>query len=191
MSQPYIESKTFSRTNFTLDPLAKGEYENCIFRDCDFSSSDLTGIFFTECNFEGCNLSLAKISNSAFREVKFKTCKMLGLHFENCNTFLFSIDFDHCVLNLSSFYKLSLKRTTFRECSIQEVDFSETDLSGSSFDGCDLAGALFDNTNLEKTDFRTAVQYTIDPEKNRMKKARFSLAGVEGLLAKYSIQIEP
>ncbi len=191
MNQSYFESKTFSRTSFIQNPPEKGEYENCIFKDCDFSGCDLTGIVFMECSFEGCNLSLAKISNAAFQEIRFKTSKLLGLHFENCNTFLFSIDFDHCVLNLSSFYKLSLKRTKFRECSIQEVDFSETDLSGSSFDGCDLTGALFDNTNLEKTDFRTAVQYTIDPEKNRMKKARFSLAGVEGLLAKYGIQIEP
>jgi uncharacterized protein YjbI with pentapeptide repeats len=73
---------------------------------------------------------------------------------------------------------------------LQEVDFTESDLSGSSFDNCDLSGALFENTNLEKTDFRSAFNYTINPEINRMKKARFSLPGVAGLLEKYGIVIE-
>jgi uncharacterized protein YjbI with pentapeptide repeats len=73
---------------------------------------------------------------------------------------------------------------------LQEVDFTESDLSGSAFDNCDLSGALFENTNLEKTDFRSAFNYTINPEINRMKKARFSLSGIVGLLGKYGIVIE-
>ncbi len=73
---------------------------------------------------------------------------------------------------------------------MQEVDFTESDLSGSSLDNCDLSGALFENTNLEKTDFRSAFNYTINPETNRLKKARFSLQGIAGLLEKYGIVIE-
>jgi len=114
----------------------------------------------------------------------------MGLHFENCNPFLFSIDFDRCTVNLSSFYKLNLKRTKFKKSSLQEVDFTEADLSTAVFDNCDLSGAIFENTVLEKTDFRTALNYTIDPENNRMKKARFSLSGIAGLLSKYGIDVE-
>jgi fluoroquinolone resistance protein len=43
---------------------------------------------------------------------------------------------------------------------------------------------------LEKADFRTAYNYSIDPEKNRIKKAKFSIFGVTGLLDKYDIEIE-
>jgi hypothetical protein len=43
---------------------------------------------------------------------------------------------------------------------------------------------------LEKTDFRTAYNYSFDPENNRIKKAKFSLAQVVGLLDKYDIHIE-
>lgn len=190
MINNYIESKKFDRINFTTNPLSKGEYENCTFTDCDFSNCDLSGINFTEGSFTGCNFSLAKISHTAFREVRFRECKLMGLHFENCNPFLFSIDFDHCKLNLSSFYQLNLKRTRFRNSALQEVDFTESDLSGSLFDNCDLSGALFENSILEKTDFRSAYNYTINPEINRMKKARFSLQGVVGLLEKYGIEVE-
>ena len=43
---------------------------------------------------------------------------------------------------------------------------------------------------LEKADFRTAFNYSIDPENNRMKKAKFSPPEVVGLLNKYDIEID-
>jgi len=43
---------------------------------------------------------------------------------------------------------------------------------------------------LEKADFREATNYFIDPEKNRIKKAKFSLNGLPGLLIPYDIIIE-
>jgi uncharacterized protein YjbI with pentapeptide repeats len=36
-----------------------------------------------------------------------------------------------------------------------------------------LAQAVFDQATLEKADFRTAYIYSIDPEKNRIKEAKF------------------
>jgi hypothetical protein len=43
---------------------------------------------------------------------------------------------------------------------------------------------------LEKADFRTSYNYSINPEVNRIKKAKFSTAGIAGLLCKYDIEIE-
>jgi fluoroquinolone resistance protein len=43
---------------------------------------------------------------------------------------------------------------------------------------------------LEKADLRTAYNYSIDPSINKIKKAKFSLPGVVGLLSKYDIEIE-
>ena len=48
---------------------------------------------------------------------------------------------------------------------------------------------ISDQTILEKADFRTAKNYSIDPEQNRLKKAKFSLSGVVGLLRKYDIVV--
>ena len=85
---------------------------------------------------------------------------------------------------------MSLKKTRFKNCSLHEVDFSECDLSGSIFEHCDLARSAFNRTVLEKVDFRTSYNYSIDPEINRIKKAKFSLVGLTGLLDKYDIEIE-
>ena len=58
------------------------------------------------------------------------------------------------------------------------------------FDNCDLARAIFANSILEKADFRTSYNFSIDPEINKIKKAKFSLTTVSGLLGKYDIEIE-
>ncbi|WP_425542813.1 pentapeptide repeat-containing protein [Algoriphagus jejuensis] len=70
-----------------------------------------------------------------------------------------------------------------------ETDFSQADLSGSNFSGSELSGTVFDQTNLEKADFREAVNYRIDPERNKIKGARFDLEGLPGLLGKWGIRV--
>ena len=133
---------------------------------------------------------MVKLGNTVFNNVKFKNSKMLGLHFEDCNQFLLTVSFEDCNLNLSSFYKVNLKRTVFRNTSLNEVDFTESDLSNASFDNCNLLLATFVNAVLEKADLRTAFNYSIDPEINKIKKARFSTNGIAGLLNKYDIVID-
>ncbi len=114
---------------------------------------------------------------------------MQGLHFEACNPFLLEYHFNQCVLNLSSFYQTKSKKTSFQNCILHEVDFTEADFSEANFDACDLAGALFDRTVLEKADFRSAINYSISPALNRLKKAKFSQDGLAGLLSDIGIEI--
>jgi fluoroquinolone resistance protein len=190
MERKYIEDQKFEKINFAETVLVTGEYENCEFTNCNFSNINLSGISFAECEFTGCNLSTAKLGKTAFKDVKFIDCKLTGLHFHDCNEFLFEVNFDNCQLQLSSFYKLKLKTTFFKNSVLHEVDFSEADLTASVFDRCDLDRAVFDNTILEKADFRTSFNYSINPERNRMKKSKFSAAGIAGLLDKYDIEVE-
>ena len=186
----YIEDKEFDKLVFSDKPLEKGEYENCIFTNCDFSNADLSKIIFSECEFVNCNLSMAKLQGTAFRKVKFTDCKLLGLNFENCNPFGLEMSFEHCVLDHSIFYKTNLKNTSFINSQIHEADFTESDLTHSIFEKCDLQGATFENTILEKANLKTAYNFQIDPEKNRIKKAKFSTENISGLLAQYDIKIE-
>jgi fluoroquinolone resistance protein len=86
--------------------------------------------------------------------------------------------------------KTKLKKTVFKNSQLLETDFAETDLTTVVFDNCNLIQAIFDRTILEKADFRTSYNYSIDPELNRVKKAKFSISGISGLLDKYNIDIE-
>src|SRR5688572_18624855 len=186
----YTTDKNFDKVNFTQTSLPKGEYENCVFNQCDFSNSDVSEIKFIDCEFKACDLSLTKINKSAFRDVTFIECKMLGLRFDTCHDFGLAFSFDSCVLNHSCFAATKIKKTTFKNSQLKEVDFTETDLTSVVFDRCDLTRATFANTVLEKADLRTSFNYSIDPEINRLKKTKFSLAGILGLLEKYDIEVD-
>ena len=190
MSKSLIEDKVYEKLNFKEQELEKGDYENCTFVNCIFAGANISGINFASCTFKNCDMTMVKLGKTAMRNVSFKSCKLMGLPFDNCNEFLFSVDFEDCILNLSSFYKVNLKKTKFRNCKLHEADFSRADLNGAVFDNCDLMGTMFDNTVLESADLRSAYNYSIDPEKNRIKKAKFSLRGIAGLLDKYAIEIE-
>jgi fluoroquinolone resistance protein len=191
MERTYIEDEVFNKVDFTQEKITRGgEYDNCSFTGCNFSGTDLAEISFSECEMTDCNLSTVTLSKTGFRDVKFRNCKMLGLRFDDCSDFLFSVAFENCVLDLSSFYKSRLKKTRFVNCSLKEVDFTEADLTSAFLDKCDLTGAHFERTILEKADLRTAFNYSIDPEQNRVAGARFSMNGIPGLLLKYKIVIE-
>jgi uncharacterized protein YjbI with pentapeptide repeats len=190
MSAPYFVDQIFEKQDFTAQPLLKGEYESCRFENCRFQESDLKQIRFTDCVFKDCNLSMAKLAGVTFRDVVFKDCKLMGLHFDVCNDLLFSVSFTRCMADLCSFYLRKMKKTRFENCSLKEVDFSEADLSHSVFADCNLENAVFENTQLEKADLRSAFNYRIDPEKNYLKKARFSVQGLAGLLEKYDLSVE-
>ena len=60
MNANYTEGKIVEKQDYTLNSLPKGDYENCTFLYCDFSSGNLSGVNFINCNFKHCNLSLAK-----------------------------------------------------------------------------------------------------------------------------------
>lgn len=190
MSQAFIQDQNFDKLDYTQEPLAKGEYENCTFTNCNFEETNLNDIKFMNCDFHDCNWSLAQLNGTVLREVKFKDCKMLGLQFETCNDFGLSFSFENCQLNHSTFFQMNIKKTIFQNCQLREIDFSESNLSNVVFDNCDLSQAIFINTVLDKADFRTAYNYSIDPESNRLKKAKFSILGISGLLDKYDIVIE-
>ena len=189
MHNHFVEDKTYDNIHFKDAGLQKAEYENCTFNTCDFSNTDLSNIKFTDCAFNHCNLSMAMLGNTAFKNIVFNSCKMLGLRFEHCSKMAFEIRADNSILNHCSFYQIKLKNAVFTSSQFEEADFTEANLTGILFKNCNLQKAVFENTVLEKADFTTAYNYALDPEMNRMKKAKFSLNGLGGLLQKYQFDI--
>ncbi|REE79897.1 uncharacterized protein YjbI with pentapeptide repeats [Lutibacter oceani] len=189
MNLPYIESKEFTGIDYNLEAFTKAEYDNCTFINCNFSNLDLSNYQFVECSFIDCNLSLCILKNTGLKELHFEKCKMVGINFNEVDPFLLQLKFTNCQLNLASFYKLKLKNSVFKNCSLNETDFNETDLTNALFNNCDFKLAIFDKTILEKADLSSSFHYAIDPEKNNIKKAKFSKEGLAGLLEKHQLII--
>jgi uncharacterized protein YjbI with pentapeptide repeats len=102
---------------------------------------------------------------------------------------MIAISFEGCMLELCSFNALKLNNTEFRKSKIFEADFTGTDLNNSLFHNCDLQRTVFKHTNLQGADLRSSFNYSMDPELNQIRKAKFSINGIAGLLGKYDIDI--
>lgn len=114
---------------------------------------------------------------------------MIGLHFEDCATGLFSVAFDSCQLQLSSFHGHKMKNTSFQKCRLTESNFSDCDLRKADFGDTQLELTRFDNCLLEEADFRGATGLELDPERNRLKGAYFNLEQLPALLTKYQLRL--
>ena len=190
MENQLHENKTFKNFILPEKETSNVEFSKCVFLNCDFSNAIFTSCKFIDCVFTSCNLSMAKLKHCQLNDANFKDCKLLGINFSTCIDFLFVVKFEDCILDYSSFLKKKMIKTTFKNSSLKSVDFSECDLTKSVFANTNLLNAVFNRTNLKEVDFLTAINFTIDPEINTMKKAKFSLHAVSGLLNKYDIQIE-
>ena len=181
-----FEEETFKKIN----SLEYWEYEDCTFIECNFSGQDFSNYNFENCEFQKCNLSMLKVIATTFSDIKFIDSKMQWIHFNDCNDFNIEFSFNNCDLSFSIFLKLNLKWINFDNCKLKEVNFIETNLIEATFEGCDLLWAIFSETNITKADFITSYNYSLDPELNIMKKAKFWLEWVWGLLLKYDIFIK-
>jgi len=185
------EQMNFENIDYSEKTLPDTEFYTCNFTKCNFTESDLSDIDFIDCNFTDCNFTMTILKNTGFKDIQFNKCKLIGLDFSICNKFLFTVHFDDCHLDYSTFHSRKLIKTNFINCTLKDVDFSKADLTSSVFKNCDLSNATFNQTILEKVDFRTAVNFTLEPDNNRIKKAKFTLRGLPGLLSTYGIEIEP
>jgi fluoroquinolone resistance protein len=189
MLTDFEADKTFTKVT-AADIAGKNRaFENCRFVSCDFSNADFSGMLFMECVFETCNLSLAKLVDTGLQDIRFKDCKLSGADFGKCRDFLFGVNFEGCILDNAVFYKKKNKGAKFTGCSLVGADFTEADLTDAQFDNCNFSRAFFDRTILRNVDMSTSYNFIIDPDNNDIKKAKFSLHGLQGLLAKYDIKV--
>ena len=184
------QHETFEQQDYSEKRPFDGEFFECTFEQCDFTSSDLAGVTFVDCTFVGCNLSMANIDGARLQGVSFENCKLLGVDFGECSGFAFAVGFEACNLNFASFWQKKMAKTRFEECSLREVNFVEADLREAVFSDCELNLATFERTVLEQADFRSARDFRIDPDQNRVSGAKFSKSGLEGLLLKYNLDVE-
>ena len=185
----FFADRKYVTKDFREKRLPKGDYENCVFQNCQFQEGLLDNQNFVECQFVNCDLTNTNVAHTQFNDVRFEGCKLVGVHFETCDPLLLGLGFKGCNLTLASFYEMDISGTHFLDCRMHKMDFTESVLSKCNFAECDLKDAVFEGTHLERASFISAFNYTIDPNKNRVKKARFSQEGLIGLLKKYDIVV--
>jgi uncharacterized protein YjbI with pentapeptide repeats len=180
-----------SERNFESIELRDGVVENRVFENCVFTRAHLSGSSFRRCRFvdcvfEECDLSNWQLAGAEMRAVTFKDCKMVGINWAHTGS-LVHLDWNSCVLSYGNFVGLDLRKSSMRKCVAREADFADANLSEMDLRGTDFGAARFANTNLTKADLRQAMNYSIRPDSNKIKKAKFSLP--EATLLLYGLDI--
>ncbi len=184
-----VEGQIVKSTDFSKKSLEKHFFTSCAFHHCNFSEALLRNARFCSCIFVGCNLSLVKLDGCRLQDVQFIDCKIVGAEFFKCEKMFFSASFKNCLLQYCNFSDLNMKNALFGKSKLKENYFTNTCLNGADFSDADLLGTTFHNCDLSKAAFSTATQYAIDPQTNKIKKAKFSLPEVIGLLSAFDITI--
>jgi uncharacterized protein YjbI with pentapeptide repeats len=188
MQQVYDDTM-FEKENFADADLSGIEFQSCTFLNCELSGANLSGAKLHDCRFEGCNLSMANIHGTTLNDVVFSGCKALGVHFSDAHKLLFKVSFNNTNLDYAAFTARKMPKTIFAGCSLKEAGFAQCDLTGSVFNDCDLYGAIFNSTNLTSVNFVTAINFTVDPDINTIRKASFAMDSLPCLLEKHQLNI--
>ena len=198
-SQGLTKTNEFYDTNFIDINFPDRElkniiFENCGFISCNFSETKFHGCKFIDCELRASNLSNSQFDESSFSEVMFYDSKAIGINWTKLRWPYIKLSspfqFYKTDISHSSFYSLELKELVIEECKAHDVDFRSADLSGSFFMATDFKNSQFMLTKLYAADLTDAINYFINPNKNDVLKAKFSMPDVINLLHSFDIEIQ-
>lgn len=186
--------QTFKRVTFQKQQVNRKTFNTCTFANCTFMETGFNNCRFVDCTFKECDLRMATVKGSAFTNTRFERSKVSGVNWAEgtwaTSGLLNSIGFDECDISYCTFIGLNLRKIKIVNCTAKDADFAEADLSGADCTHSDFAEARFLHTDLTEADFRHAINYSISPLLNKLKKAKFSLPEAVALLHGLDIVLE-
>jgi fluoroquinolone resistance protein len=190
-TQAYHGDQVFEDIQLERDQLVSSEFYDCAFMRCSFVESVFRNCRFVNCAFQHCDLSLVQVMGSTFSATRFEDSKAIGVDWTQADWptagLARPVGFFRSAISHSTFIGLRLRGIQIRDCVAVDVDFREADLSHADFAGTDLSQSLFSHTDLTEADLSRARNYHIDPARNVLRQARFSLPEAMSLL--YSMDI--
>ena len=190
-TRTHYADQVFKDVDLERDQLVSSEFYDCVFVRCSFVESVFRNCRFVNCAFQQCDLSLVQVPESTFSATRFENSKVIGVNWTQANWSATGLGnplgFFKSAISHSTFIGLGLRGIQIRDCVAVDVDFREADLSQADFVGTDLSQSMFGHTNLAGADLSRARNYHIDPGRNVLRQARFSLPEAMSLL--YSLDI--
>lgn len=177
----------FEEIDFRGETIEGRTFEDCTFSRVNFNGSSFIRCRFLDCTFDQSDLSNLILMSSDLKNVKFIDCKLVGVNWTAASVLMHST-WQNSILNYGNFSGLDLRKSMMQNCVAREADFAETNLSEANLKETDFTAARFANTNLTKSDLRQAKNYSIRPDSNKIKKAKFSLP--EAMLLLYGLDID-
>jgi fluoroquinolone resistance protein len=185
-AQQEYSDQTFRRVNYAGKQVNRRIFDQCVFANCTFAEAVFANCKFRDCTFRECDLRLAQVPGATFTNTGFERSKVTGVNWTTSawpKGGLFTpVHFTDCDIGLSVFFGLDLRKIQIVRCSAKGADFAEADLTQANCTGTDFTESRFLHTDLTEADFTGATNYSIAASMNTLKKTKFALPEVIGLL---------
>ena len=165
-------------------------FESCRFEGITFGEMDWRNARFENCTFLHCNLTGVRWTGARLHGVLFEECVLDKLRWNTLTTLFLSIELKHCQATFGDWSDMDLNRTGFQESNLTGCDFSGADARHVDWSGSKLTEVIFHGTDLREGDFRTALDWTIDPSENKVRDTRFSRHGLQGLVSRLGLNLD-
>ncbi len=185
----YADDEHFQGVRFDAANPVPRRNEGCTFEDCDFTGVDLRGVRFVACRFIGCDLSNCGVVDAGFQEVELHRCKALGLRWDTCNAFLFSVHGTESQLDYGCWVGVDLSRSQFQGGSMREADFTEVHADGLVMSQVDVTGARWERCMLRGASFADMRGWAMDLRENDVRGMRVDRAALPGLVASWGMEL--
>lgn len=167
-----IEGEKIGRTRFTGEKI-----ENAIFRNCDFSGTDLTSTEFIGCQFydresqqggkftraqlkdaifKSCDLSMADFRHSNALGIEIRECRAQGADFRGAsfmNMITTRTWFCSAYITKSNLSYANFSKVVLEKCELWENRWNGAQILGATFSGSDLSGGEFSSFDWRAANF--------------------------------------
>lgn len=185
---------TFSDLKLDKMEIRDKLFENCTFNKSSFIETIFHSCKFVDCEFKFCNLSSTQFKYTSFNETVFDESKLIGINWTHAkwpNINLSSpIKIYKSNISHSSFFELELREIIIEDCKAHDVDFRGSDLSNGIFILTDFQNSQFMHTKLYAANFTEAINYSINPKENDIRKGKYTMPDAINLLHYFEIDIE-
>ena len=190
--ETYTDVK-FKNDIFSAQTIKASTFVECHFERCKFVESAFERCAFEDCIFSNCDLSLAKFPATSMIRVRFEDSKLIGINWTLSKWMAKSVskraDFVRCNIQYSAFMGLPMRGVQMTACAAHDVNFTDADLQEANCAKSDFMNSRFAGANLSGANFVGAINYRIDFQSTKIKKAKFSLPEALALLDALEIEI--
>lgn len=171
-------------------PWTNHHFENCHFEGLTFGEMDWRNTRFENCTFERCNLVGVRWTGARLHGVDFKECTVDRLRWSTLSPQFLNLSLHECQATGGDWSDLDLKGCKLIDSNLSACDFSGADARNVDWSGSKLTEVIFHRSDLREGDFRTAIEWNIDPQENRVRDARFASNNLEGLVGRMGIRLD-
>ena len=158
-------------------------FQNQIFSECKFHSSQLTDV-----RFENCDLSNISFAESSLYRVEFIFCKLLGTNFSE--TTLNHILLHECNAGYINLAMSKMNQVRFAHCLFRNGSFNDCRFSSVAFESCDFVESDISHAPNPGKDRRTTRNSRITLNTSDLKGAIITSLQAMDLLPLLGVIIE-